>query len=76
MTEVLPMPIPMNSHDSSNLPNLGGLTLQPSHTPPATFRSGQINLDTFSPVNQNGSFEFDRVLKRGNVEKRVEKSRV
>ena len=26
-------------------------------------RSGHLNLDTFSPVNENGSFEFDRVLK-------------
>ncbi|GAM34370.1 PH domain protein [Talaromyces pinophilus] len=33
----------------------------------ASFRTGHLNLDTFSPVNEYGSFEFDRVLKRGKV---------
>jgi hypothetical protein len=32
-------------------------------------------LDTFSPVNQNGSFEFDRVLKSGYVQKRTRKTK-
>ncbi|GAD98942.1 PH domain protein [Paecilomyces variotii No. 5] len=35
------------------------------------YRNGHLNLDTFSPVNQNGSFEFDRVLKSGMVYRRV-----
>ncbi|KKA24290.1 PH domain protein [Rasamsonia emersonii CBS 393.64] len=39
----------------------------PSHGPSPNFRNGHLNLDTFSPVNENGSFEFDRVLKRGKV---------
>lgn len=39
-------------------------------------RSGHLNLDTFSPVNQNGSFEFDRVLKSGEVFKRTRKTKV
>ena len=34
---------------------------------------GLLNLGTFSPVNQNGSFEFDRVLKSGRVQRRVKK---
>ncbi|KAE8353005.1 hypothetical protein BDV28DRAFT_116119 [Aspergillus coremiiformis] len=34
-------------------------------------RNGHVNLDTFSPVNANGSFEFDRVLKTGKVYRRV-----
>ncbi|KAE8392778.1 hypothetical protein BDV23DRAFT_150422 [Aspergillus alliaceus] len=34
-------------------------------------RNGRVNLDTFSPVNENGSFEFDRVLKTGKVLRRV-----
>ncbi|KAE8146831.1 PH domain protein [Aspergillus avenaceus] len=34
-------------------------------------RNGHVNLDTFSPVNENGSFEFDRVLKTGKVFRRV-----
>ena len=39
-------------------------------------RSGHLNLDTFSPVNQNGSFAFDRVLKSGQVNKRTRKTKV
>ncbi|SLM38287.1 Pleckstrin homology-like domain [Lasallia pustulata] len=38
-------------------------------------RSGHLNLDIFSPVNQNGSFEFDRVLKSGEVLKRTRKTK-
>lgn len=38
-----------------------------------SIRNGHINLDTFSPVNQNGSFEFDRVIKRGKVLRRTKK---
>lgn len=34
-----------------------------------------MGLDTFSPVNQNGSFEFDRVLKSGYVQKRTRKTK-
>ncbi|KAN0080483.1 hypothetical protein V8E54_003687 [Elaphomyces granulatus] len=36
--------------------------------PVNALRTGHLNLDTFSPVNENGSFEFDRVLKRGMVD--------
>ncbi|OOF97491.1 hypothetical protein ASPCADRAFT_514445 [Aspergillus carbonarius ITEM 5010] len=36
-----------------------------------SYRNGHVNLDTFSPVNENGSFEFDRVLKTGKVFRRV-----
>lgn len=32
--------------------------------------------ETYSPVNQNGSFEFDRVLKSGYVQKRTSKTKV
>jgi hypothetical protein len=39
-------------------------------------RNSHLQLDTFSPVNQNGSFEFDRVLKSGFVEKRTRKTKV
>lgn len=39
-------------------------------------RSGRLNLDTFSPVNQNGSFEFDRVLKSGDLKLRTRKTKV
>lgn len=30
-------------------------------------RGEYLSPDTFSPVNENGSFAFDRVLKRGKV---------
>ncbi|KAL8693548.1 MAG: hypothetical protein Q9218_001634 [Villophora microphyllina] len=38
-------------------------------------RHGHLNLDTFSPVNQNGSFEFDRVLNSGEVYKRTKNTK-
>lgn len=43
---------------------------------PPPSRNGQINVDTFSPVNENGSFEFDRVLKSGRVSRRVKHKHV
>ena len=46
------------------------------HEPGVQVRSGHLNLDTFSPVNQNGSFAFDRVLKSGEVQKRTRKTKV
>ncbi|MCJ1478819.1 hypothetical protein MMC13_007503 [Lambiella insularis] len=44
--------------------------------PGTNARNGHLNLDVFSPVNQNGSFEFDRVLKSGDVYKRTRKTKV
>ncbi|KAG9235229.1 hypothetical protein BJ875DRAFT_279897 [Amylocarpus encephaloides] len=38
-------------------------------------RNSHRALDSFSPVNQNGSFEFDRVLKSGYVQKRTRKTK-
>ncbi|KAI1143617.1 PH-domain-containing protein [Hypoxylon sp. FL0543] len=35
----------------------------------------QLGLTVSSPVNQNGSFEFDRVLKSGYVQKRTQKTK-
>ncbi|KAG0648984.1 putative PH domain-containing [Hyphodiscus hymeniophilus] len=47
--------------------------------PPASsfskLRNSHLQSDTFSPVNQNGSFEFDRVLKSGLVQKRTRKTK-
>ncbi|KAA8652557.1 hypothetical protein EYZ11_002579 [Aspergillus tanneri] len=43
----------------------------PVPPPASSYRNGHVNLDTFSPVNENGSFEFDRVLKTGKVNRRV-----
>jgi hypothetical protein len=39
-------------------------------------RNSHLAIETFSPVNQNGSFEFDRVLKSGYVQKRTRKTKV
>ena len=55
---------------------------KPIGSPPRTFdlpqpqtslKSGHLNLDTLSPVNKDGSFEFDRVLKSGEVHRRIKK---
>lgn len=35
----------------------------------------QLPVDTYSPVNQNGSFEFDRVIKSGHLQKRTQKTK-
>lgn len=39
-------------------------------------KNAHLAIDTFSPVNQNGSFEFDRVLKSGYVQKRTRRTKV
>ncbi|KAJ6102586.1 hypothetical protein N7486_005013 [Penicillium sp. IBT 16267x] len=46
------------------------------HLRPPQSRNGHVNLDTFSPVNENGSFEFDRVIKSGRVSRRVKHKHV
>lgn len=51
-------------------------TPQPLPSSIANVRSGQLHLDTFSPINQNGAFEFDRVIKSGEVSKRTRKTKV
>ncbi|KAJ5620621.1 hypothetical protein N7510_004605 [Penicillium lagena] len=42
---------------------------------PPPSRNSHVNLD-FSPINENGSFEFDRVLKTGRVFRRVKHKHV
>jgi len=41
-----------------------------------TLKKCHVNLDVFSPVNEHGSFEFDRVIKIGAVLKRTRKTKV
>jgi hypothetical protein len=61
-----------------------GLAVQtPNRISPTPSRSSQTNrhhnltLDTLaSPVTQNGSFEFDRIIKSGEVWKRTRKTKV
>ncbi|KAK5137319.1 hypothetical protein LTR08_000289 [Meristemomyces frigidus] len=44
--------------------------------PTQTSRSGALTLDTLvSPVTQNGCFEFDRIIKSGEVLKRTRKTK-
>jgi hypothetical protein len=38
---------------------------------PNSYKSGHRNLDVFSPVDQNGSFCFDREIRRGKVNRRI-----
>lgn len=55
-----------------------GTAQQPFLTPTsnaAPLRNNNM-LDTFSPVNENGSFEFDRVLKSKKVNRRVKPKHV
>lgn len=42
---------------------------------PALRFKKQVSLDSYSPVNQNGSFEFDRVIKSGYLQKRTTKTK-
>lgn len=44
--------------------------LQPIQ-PATPLRNGHIHLGTCSPVNENGSFVFDQVLKSGKVNRRL-----
>ncbi|MCJ1394836.1 hypothetical protein MMC18_007716 [Xylographa bjoerkii] len=79
MAEVLPVPIPHSTQLQSpniidNKPRLPPSLVTIPQTGPS-IRNGHLNLDVFSPVNQNGSFEFDRVLKSGEVYKRTRKTR-
>lgn len=83
MTEVQNAPMDSTSHPQTTSERTAGP--QMSRPPPigmpaqptvARIRSGHLNLDTFSPVNQNGSFAFDRVLKSGYVQKRTRKTKV
>ncbi|KAI0180519.1 PH domain-containing protein [Hypoxylon sp. FL1284] len=67
---------------ATNLPNRGAmLTIHPT-SPVAAPANNTINRlrnrfvsPMSSPVNQNGSFEFDRVLKSGYVQKRTQKTK-
>lgn len=62
-------------HPTLKLPDNSPMHLQPfpSSTP---LRNGQISMATFSPVNENGSFAFDRVLKTGKVHRRIKHKHV
>lgn len=71
-THVAAMSITASARDDAE-------ALRSSAGPPqtaATRLRSCLTLDTYSPVNQNGSFEFDRVIKSGYVQKRTQKTKV
>ena len=77
MTDVLAPTLPSTFNPETGAGESVGELRQPSSSGnPAQPRSGHLNLDTFSPVNQNGSFAFDRVLKSGEINKRTRKTKV
>ncbi|KAJ9501293.1 hypothetical protein LTR99_004656 [Exophiala xenobiotica] len=61
---------PLRPSTPSN-PFFNAPQLSPNKMPPASLTSGHRKLDIFSPVDQNGSFCFDRVIKSGKVLRRV-----
>ena len=76
-SQTLPVPshafdIPVRSHVQAT----PARDIQPHPSTSPYIRNGHLNLDTFSPVHQNGSFAFDRVLKSGFVQKRTRKTKV
>lgn len=52
-----------------------GITIPPASPLRAAQQHG-LTLDTFSPVTQYGSFEFDRIIKQGELLKRTRKTKV
>lgn len=79
MADIQRVPIPAPSQPQ---PIPGALQIPPATaplaipSPPNRQRGPYLSLDVLSPVNQNGSFEFDRVLKSGFVQKRTRKTKV
>jgi len=69
-----------NIHPSSTQPipirSAGMKITAPSHQSPVEAVRNHVGLTAMSPVNQNGSFEFDRVIKSGTVNKRTRKTKV
>lgn len=65
-----PQPIP----GAVQMPARSSATVAPSSA--SRLRNSYLNPDVFSPVNQNGSYECDRVLKSGFVQKRTRKTKV
>jgi hypothetical protein len=70
-----------NVHSAASMP----IPIRPTGmkiTPPSDqshieqIATNHTNLGVLSPVNQNGSFEFDRVIKSGTVNKRTRKTKV
>ncbi|KAH6680210.1 hypothetical protein B0J14DRAFT_695623 [Halenospora varia] len=70
-----PRQIPQRTTTTLEIPPPSAVTLPPPSSSAGRIRNSHLALDAFSPVNQNGSFEFDRVLKSGFVQKRTRKTK-
>lgn len=76
-TPTQPRRIPSDGLDAHSRSLAAPNSLPIPTTQARSFRNQQLTpLDTFSPVNQNGSFDFDRILKQGEVHKRTRKTKV
>lgn len=62
--------------NSQGQPKPASLAIPDSATPAQRARQHGLSLDTFSPVTQYGSYEFDRIIKSGEVHKRTRKTKV
>lgn len=69
-----PKPIPRPNKNSTAAQQPPTSIAIPSATP--FQQHGRLALETLSPVNKNGSFEFDRIIKAGEVLKRTRKTKV
>jgi hypothetical protein len=69
-----PQPIPQPTKPLQ-IPLPSSVTLPPPSSA-NRFSQSHMGIETFSPVNQNGSYDFDRVLKSGYVQKRTRKTKV
>lgn len=58
-------------HPAFHVPQLSPSRIPPAFPAQSSYKSGHRGLDVFSPVDQNGSFCFDRVIKSGKVHRRV-----
>lgn len=64
-------------HDQPELRQDGiAIDIPESEALGAAPRGGRLNINTTTPVNHNGCFDFDRVIKSGYVEKRTSKTKV
>lgn len=73
-------PQPAHNLPRNAMPHRSNTLMIPSSTGRPTIESttaklNRLTMDAFSPVNQNGSYEFDRVIKSGYVQKRTQKTK-
>lgn len=81
MADVQTRPGPFLATDASKPSSISipptSISLPVPANPASRFKNKQqhSSLDAYSPVNQNGSFEFDRVIKSGYLQKRTTKTK-